>query len=195
MYTSSAEEGRAYAAASYAWKAPVTAYQYSYTGPLDEYDFGRYAYCVLYAPPELQAELLAHQRPRVRIAGEIEGIAVNLAWQPSGDGRLYLIVNNELRRVRNLVVGDPVTIQFNIADPDQVIVPPELEQLLEQDPLYAHLWSEITAGRKRALAHMVASAKSSATRARRLQEVRDHLEHNTGPQPRRSRAPREARAD
>lgn len=46
-----------------------------------------------------------------------------------------------------------------------------------------------------AYCHIVASAKSSATRARRLQEVRDHLEHNTGPQPRRSRAPRDARAD
>jgi hypothetical protein len=150
---------------------------------------------VLYAPPELQAELLAHQRPRVRIAGEIEGIPVNLAWQPSGDGRLYLIVSDEVRRARNLLLGDPVTIQFNIADPDHVVVPPELEQLLAHDPLYAQLWSEITSGRKRALAHLIASAKGSATRARRLQEVRDHLEHNTGPQPRRSRASRSSQDD
>lgn len=48
----------------------MTGYRYSYTGPLDLYDFGRYAYHVLYAPPELQAELLAQQRPRVRISGE-----------------------------------------------------------------------------------------------------------------------------
>lgn len=61
--------------------------------------------------------MLAHQRPRVRITGEIEGIPVNLAWQPSGDGRLYLIVSDEPRRARNLLPGDPVTVQFNIADP------------------------------------------------------------------------------
>lgn len=173
----------------------MTAYQYTYTGPLDQYDLGRYAYHVLYAPAELQAALLAHQRPRIRITGEIEGIPINLAWQPSGDGRLYLIVSDELRRARNLLPGDPLTIQFNIADPDQVVVPPELEQLLEHDPLYAQLWSEITSGRKRAFAHLIASAKSSATRARRLQEVCDHLENNTGPQPRRSRAPRRSQED
>ena len=173
----------------------MNAYRYTYTGPLDQYDFGRYAYHVLYAPAELQAELLAHQRPRVRITGEIEGIPVNLAWQPSGDGRLYLFVSEELRRARNLLVGNPVTIQFSIADPDQVSVPPELEALLAQDPLYTQLWSEITSGRKRALAHLVASAKSSATRARRLQEICDHLENNTAPQPRRSRAARSPQED
>lgn len=118
------------------FEASATPYRYTHTGPLDQYDFRRYAYYVLYAPVELQAELLAYQRPRVRITGEIEGILVNLAWQPSGDGRLYLIVSDELRRERNLIVGDLVTIQFNIANPDQVIVPPEFEELLVQDPLY-----------------------------------------------------------
>ncbi len=167
----------------------MTAYRYVYTGPLELYDLGRYAYHVLYAPPELQAELLAQQRPRVRIAGALEGIPVNLAWQPSGDGRLYLIVSDELRRARNLLPGDPVTVQFNVADPDEVVVPPELAQLLEEDPLYAHLWSELTSGRRRAFAYMIASAKGSATRARRLQEVLSHLEQNTFPQPRRTRAP------
>jgi hypothetical protein len=168
----------------------LTQYHYSCTVPLETFDFGRYFYHVLYAPEELQAELLTHQRPRVRISGEVEGVPVNLAWQPSGDGRLYLIVSDELRRACNLVLGDPVTIAFNLADPDHVVVPPELAQLLEQDALYAHLWSEITAGRKRAFAHMIASAKGSATRARRLQEVLDHLERNTFPQPRRARGAR-----
>jgi hypothetical protein len=164
----------------------VTDYRYTYTGPLELYDFGRYAYHVLYAPPELQAELL----PRVRISGEIEGIQVNLAWQPSGDERLYLIVSDKLRRARNLIPGDPVTLRFNIADPDHVDIPPELAQRLEEDRFYAHLWSEATAGRKRAFAHMIVSAKSSATRARRLQDVLDHLENNTGPQPRKARGSR-----
>lgn len=170
----------------------MTAYRYSYTAPLELYDLGRYAYHVLYASPELQAELLAQQRPRVRISGELEGMPANLAWQPSGDGRLYLIVSDELRRARRLLAGDPVTVQFNVADPDEVVVPPELTQVLEEDPLYAHLWSEITTGRKRAFAYMIASAKGSVTRARRLQEVLGHLEHNTFPQPRRSRASRPA---
>lgn len=168
----------------------VTTYRYSYTGPLELYDLGRYAYHVLYAPPELQAELLAQQRPRVRISGALEGMPVNLAWQPSGDGRLYLIVSDELRRAGNLLEGDLVRLQFNVADPDAVIVPLELAQVLEHDPLYAHLWSELTPGRKRAFAHIIASAKGTATRVRRLQEVLGHLEQNTFPQPRRTRASR-----
>lgn len=168
----------------------MSEYRYTCTLPLELYDLGRYAYHVLYAPPELQAELLAQQRPRVRITGALEGQPINLAWQPSGDGRLYLIVGDELRRARSLVLGDPVTVTFNLADPDLVVVPPELEQLLEQDPLYAHLWREAPVGRRRAFAHMVASAKGSATRARRLQEVMGHLEQNTSPQPRRARQAR-----
>jgi hypothetical protein len=168
----------------------VTAYRYSHTGPLELYDLGRYAYHVLYAPPGLQRELLAQQRPRVRISGELAGSLVNLAWQPSGDGRLYLIVSDAVRRTGNVRLGDPITVQFNVVDPNLVVVPPELAQLLEHDPFYAHLWNGITAGRKRAFAQMVASAKSDATRARRLDEVRDHLEHNTAPQPRRTRTAR-----
>lgn len=168
----------------------MTDYRYTYTGPLELYDFGRYAYHVLYAPPELQVELLVQQRPRVRISGEIEGMPVSLAWQPSGAGRLYLIVSDKLRRARNLLPGDPVTVRFNIADPDQVDVPPELAERLEDDPFYAHLWGEATAGRKRAFSHIIASAKSSTTRPRRLQEVLDHLENNTGPQPRKARGSR-----
>ena len=98
-------------------------YRCTYTGPLELYDFGRYAYHVLYAPPELQAELLAQQRPRVRISGELEGVPVNLAWQPSGDGRLYLLVSDKLRRARDLLSGDPVTVRFNIADPIRSMSP------------------------------------------------------------------------
>jgi hypothetical protein len=168
----------------------VTVYRYLHTGPLELYDLGRYAYHVLYASPDLQLELLSQQRPRIRISGELAGSPINLAWQPSGDGRLYLLVSDEVRRAGNVHLGDLVTVHFNVVDPDQVVVPPELAQLLEQDPFYAHLWSGITAGRKRAFAQMIASAKSAATRARRLQEVCDHLEHNTSPQPHRSRAAR-----
>jgi hypothetical protein len=81
--------------------------RFSYTALLERHDLGRYAYQVLYASPELQAELLAYQRPRVRIVGEVEGIAVSLVWQPSGDGRLYLLIGDELRRARKPAARRP----------------------------------------------------------------------------------------
>jgi len=168
----------------------MTDYRFTCTLPLERHDVGRYVYQVVYAPPEVQAELLAHQRPRVRISGEVEGLPVNLAWQPSGDGRLYLMIGADLRSALRLALGDTVTVRFNIADPSEVVVPPELAEALAQEPFYAHLWERLTPGRKRALAQLIAGARSSAARGRRLREALDHLEHDTSPQHRRRRPPR-----
>jgi hypothetical protein len=154
----------------------MSAYQYEHTGPIEPHYIGRLTYQVLFAPPELQAELLSYQRPRVRIAGDIEGVPVHLAWQPTGDGRLYLLIGSNLRSKLKRTMGEVITVRLNIADPNEVIVPEELAERLAQDDEAALLWERLAPGTQRAFAYYLDSAKSSAARAQRLEELLIRLE-------------------
>ena len=64
-------------------------YQFTCTGPLTLHALGTYTYRVLFCDPELETALpFKKGTPRLRIDGELEGIPVSLAWQPSRGGPL-----------------------------------------------------------------------------------------------------------
>ncbi len=147
-------------------------YQFTCTGPLTLHALGTYTYRVLFCDPELEAALpFKKGTPRLRIDGELEGIPVSLAWQPSRGGPHYVMVSPELCKQAGVKVGDEVTLRFNLADPNRVPLPEELEQLLRESGEGTALWEAQTPGRRRSLMHLVESAKSPATRARRAAEA------------------------
>jgi uncharacterized protein YdeI (YjbR/CyaY-like superfamily) len=71
----------------------------------------------------------------------------------------------------DLKVGSRVEVPFRLLPQDQVDVPVELAQLLVRVPEAQSAWNELSAGKQRALAHMVASAKLAQTRSVRLKQV------------------------
>ncbi|MEM9423053.1 MAG: YdeI/OmpD-associated family protein [Pseudomonadota bacterium] len=67
--------------------------------------------------------------------------------------------------------GDLLEIRFKISNQDAVNVPEFLSDALEKHPVELALWQTATPGKKRSLAHRVASPKTDLTRQKRVNEV------------------------
>jgi uncharacterized protein YdeI (YjbR/CyaY-like superfamily) len=82
----------------------------------------------------------------------------------------------------DLKIGSRVEVSFRLLPQDQVDLPDELEQWLRTKPKDRNAWKALSAGKQRALAHLVASAKLPQTRAARLKQVQDVV-HGLAPPP------------
>lgn len=159
-------------------------YRYSMTGPLELYVIGSKStprvltYKVLFASPELERELPFSKSPRIRIEGEIEDIPVSCAWQPAGDRGHYVMVSPAVVRSLGVAPNDLLTLRFNLAPPDAVEVPDELREAIAKKARRQKLWDALTPGRRRGLAHLVASAKTMPVRLKRAALVVEKLEQN-----------------
>lgn len=129
------------------------------------------AYTVVILPRELRAELPFEEYPRLRVEGEINAHPFNGAWQPTGDGRHYLMVPKQILKEAELSIGDDIEIRFNIADQSEVDIPPALAGLLKRDTELRQKWEQLTPGKQRGFAHRVASAKTAPTIEKRIAEV------------------------
>lgn len=147
-------------------------YPHHFTGPIDEYDFGRMQYHVVYLPRDLQALLNTAQNPRQRIRGEIDGMDIQAAIMPSGgDQAPYIMCSKRIQQKIGKSLGDMVTVRFGLDDPNAVDVPPELSEALAEDDFARGVWDSLTPGKKRGHAHRVNSAKTEPTRQKRVAEV------------------------
>ncbi|MEL6609585.1 MAG: YdeI/OmpD-associated family protein [Pseudomonadota bacterium] len=159
-------------------------YPFEFVGALDHYAPMNY-HCV-FLPEDVIAGLPLAPAKRPRVVGEIAGRAFKGAIQPTSDGRAYFIVNKTTRAAAGLDLGDPVPVAFRPDDQDAVDVPPELRDALTQDDAATEVWEGLTPGTKRGFAHKVASAKTVATRMKRVTEVLIALEDpNPSPYPKR----------
>lgn len=129
------------------------------------------AYSVILLPDALRQDLPFDNYPRLRVEGELNGHSFNGAWQPAGNGRYFLMVPKQIIKADGLSVGDDVEMRFNIADQNDVDVPPALASALRGQPELLEKWNQLTAGKQRGFAHRVASAKVTSTIAKRVDEV------------------------
>ena len=156
-------------------------YPYHFEAEIERFGVGKTRkiwYSVLMLPDALRRELPFGTYPRLRVDGEIADVPVSNAFIPTGDGRNYVIVGPEVRESAAVDVGDVVTMRFAVSDQDHVDVPEALDTALDADRAAADAWSALTPGKRRALAQHVRSAKTDATRGRRVGEALDALIHH-----------------
>lgn len=122
---------------------------------------------------------------RARFVGEVEDIPVELAWQPSPGRGHYAMISPELRKQLGLRLGSEVTVRFELVDPDRVVVPDDVARVLRA-PRMAKRWNALTPGQQRALLAFVASARTGATREKRIGTLFEPLDR----MPRAKRAAR-----
>lgn len=150
----------------------MTWFTHSFEAVIERHSLGRKIwYHVLFLPPDIAAELPFDQHPQLRIEGEIADVPVKSAFIPAGDGRYYVIVSPETLKDADVRAGQSVDMRFRVADQSAVVVPEDLARALALDGEAAAAWDALTVGRRRGLAHHVASAKSTATRERRIAGV------------------------
>lgn len=149
-------------------------YPYRFEATVALYDVGsaHYVYMVIWLPDEIAARLPLQQHPRLRISGEANEVEFKAALMPVR-GRWYILFSAKSLKVMEVSVGGEVCVAFAIDDQDNVDIPDALARALANDGDLALMWARQTPGKKRGLAFRVASAKSAATCARRVEEVKD----------------------
>jgi len=153
-------------------------FPYIFEAPIEKFGVGRKKilwYNVLILPDDFRAELPFEDYPRLRVEGEIADVPIANAFIPTGDGRYYVIVAPNVLRDGAVRLGDMVEMRFRIANQDHVEMPPALESAIHATGEAKIKWRALTAGKKRVLAQHVATAKTSPTKARRVDEAVEAL--------------------
>ena len=128
--------------------------------------WGKATYTVLPLPPEAAAALSAQGAKRVE--GEINDHPVNLALTraPVLDG-LFLWAGQSLMDRIGTRPGERVEVRLRPAPDDQVDTPEDVALALRQADATAR-WEALTAGKRRGLLYQINTAKTAATRAKRI---------------------------
>ncbi|MEO1548882.1 MAG: YdeI/OmpD-associated family protein [Pseudomonadota bacterium] len=152
----------------------MDAYPHHFEAQITHHDVGakRYAYTVLYVPGEILAKLPSG---RNRAVGEINDHPFAGALHPSPLGH-YLLLSKALLRDLEVGLGDWCCVRFALDDPNGVETPLALRDALSEDEGLRALWEAQSPGKQRGLAHLVETAKTPQTQAKRVATVRGTLE-------------------
>ncbi|MEL6531214.1 MAG: YdeI/OmpD-associated family protein [Pseudomonadota bacterium] len=147
-------------------------YPYNFTAEIVQHDVGsaRYRYTVIFVPQALKADLPLGEYPKLRVSGEIDHVPIEAAFTPVR-AEHYVLLSKKLLAAIDKSLGDEVEMRFRIADQVAVDVPETLLRFLNSDPKLKSLWDDTTAGKRRALAYMVSSAKRLETQEKRIEKV------------------------
>jgi Bacteriocin-protection, YdeI or OmpD-Associated len=117
---------------------------------------------------------LADSRAK-RIEGSINDIEINLALvrAPIVEGR-FLWAGDSLMRRLGVTPGEPLSVKVRPADPDVVVIPEDIRMTID-DAGVGDAWRSLSAGRQRSELYRIESARTPATRQRRIAELVERL--------------------
>jgi antitoxin component of MazEF toxin-antitoxin module len=138
----------------------------AFTGRIEMLEWGKATYTIVRLPDEV-AEQLASDGAK-RVEGEINDHTVNLAptRAPVLDGTFLWTGRSLLERI-GLAPGDEVEVRLRKAPDDEVELPDDLALALRAAGA-SHLWEALTPGRRRGMIYQIGTAKTQATRDRRI---------------------------
>ena len=148
-------------------KKPKT---YRFTAPLEKMN-AQMAFTYVEVPIDVEHEF--GTKGRVRVQGTVNGVAVDRALMPQKSGVHIIILGGDIRRAAGIKrEGDRVQVEFwKHPTPDQLDLPEELAETLDFLPEMKAAWDKLTPGMKRSMCYWVGSAKTEATRAKRVAEL------------------------
>jgi hypothetical protein len=133
---------------------------------IEPVEWGRATYTLLRLPEDAAAALLAQGAKRVE--GEINEHPVNLALSraPVVEG-VFLWAGASLLDRLGVNPGEVLEVRLRPAPDDQVDTPEDVALALRQADATAR-WEALTAGKRRGLLYQIGTAKTAATRAKRI---------------------------
>jgi hypothetical protein len=145
-------------------------YPFRFTAKIEQSGSATFVASIAIVPQEIIDQL--PNEKRIRVNGIFQNILpFNLAIQPLRSGEKYLSINAASLKKLKLKIGDPIQIEFSIADNDYMPIPEEFEAVLEQDELGKKLFEKFSVGYRRSILHYVSSAKSIDIRIKRSMEI------------------------
>lgn len=127
-----------------------------------------FAYAAVTVPSVILKQL---PEGRLRVKGFLNNAPIDLAIQYVKNGPRYLMVSKVLARKAKAVIGDRVTVTFQLTNPDKIDVPEELQAVLAQDDEAMAAWKKLTPGLQRSLSYYVKSVKNVDSRIKRSFEM------------------------
>lgn len=116
---------------------------------------------------------------RVRVLGTMNGVEVDRALIPDGEGGHEIIVGTEVRKKTKTEQGKKVVIEiYRNPAPDEVDIPEELSAAIDMEPEAKRKFAKMTPGMKRNMAYWVNSGKLPETRAKRAVEILRRIMNN-----------------
>jgi hypothetical protein len=115
-------------------------------------------------------------RSTVRVRGTIDGRPFRSTAMPKGDGTFYLVVNKQMRAAAGVEPGDTVSVELERDDsPRELELPDALADALARSSKAAERWEELPPSAKKQYIDGIASAKTDATRERRVSQAIDRI--------------------
>ena len=140
-----------------------------FTGRIETLDWGRSTYTIVRLPVEVAGRLAAEGARRVE--GEINEHPVNLApTRAPVIEETFLWTGKSLLDRIGLAPGDEVEVRLRKAPDDEVEVPEDVAAALRAAGA-THLWEALTPGKRRGILYQIGTAKSQATRDRRIAKL------------------------
>jgi uncharacterized protein YdeI (YjbR/CyaY-like superfamily) len=93
------------------------------------------------------------------------------AWQSAPGKGHYAMLSEQVLAQAERKVGDEATLAFNVVADDFVAVPDDILKALERSKQAQRTWDTLSPPQRRAAVAQLESAKTAATRARRLARV------------------------
>ncbi|MBK8500231.1 MAG: DUF1905 domain-containing protein [Flavobacteriales bacterium] len=143
---------------------------FKFTAPLERMT-GRFAWSYVEFPHDV--EKLFGKRGNVRVKGMINGVPVDRALMPTKSGYHIIIIGGDIRRAARIKkVGELVQVEVWLnTEPTILEIPEELSETLGFIPEMKAAWDKLKPGMQRNMCYWVGTAKTTATRAKRVAEL------------------------
>lgn len=117
-------------------------------------------------------EEVFHTKSSVRVLGTLNGIDMDRALKPRGDGTHFIMVNTEMRKQAGLREGNMVSVTlYRNETPEKLVLPEELEEAFDQEPEARKLFDLQTTSMQRNIIYWINASKRAETRAVRSAEM------------------------
>lgn len=131
-------------------------------------------------PNDLVAKLTKDGKKRILCTVE-KFPYFHCALMSDGQGGFYIMLNKEKEKNYGLVLGESYKLALEKDESKYgMFVPPELEELLYQDPEGEAVFETLTDGKKRNLIHLVSKPKKSETRLNKAVVILEYLKNVNG---------------
>lgn len=116
---------------------------------------------------------------RVRVLGTMNGVGIDRALIPNGEGGHEIIVGTDVRKKTKSEPGMKVVFEiYRNPAPDEIDIPEELTAAIEMEPDALRKFEKMTPGIKRNMAYWVNSGKLPETRVKRALEILRRIMNN-----------------
>lgn len=106
---------------------------------------------------------------------------LHCALHSNGDGKYYLMTNQQYRKKHDLKSGDKVKVElWKDESKYGMAVPDFFEEFCYQDPEGSRYFHELTPGKQRSLLHVILKVKSEQKQLEKAFVIFDHLKEMEG---------------